>query len=173
MFSVLELLSIILAAKLSFFSAKYYYSWYPICIKMHKLTCIECHFSFCTDLCNHCNPNIVDISGALFTLRVLVYSNPMWRGRQRCLKYLGFSGYFWLTYFFLEGLNFFFGIFWKPVNVTLRSIVLIKGLTNQNKVPIRIMNVTQWQWHSTCHLVVSFLCHMIPLVTWHWMIYLF
>ena len=126
-----------------------------------------------TDLCNHCNPNIVDISGAIFKLNLGIVILSMWRGRQRCLKYLGCSGYFWLTYFFLEGLNFFGIFFWKPLNVALWSIVLIKRLTNQNKVPIRIMNVTQWQWHWSCHLVKSFLCHMIPLVTWHWMIYLF
>ena len=60
----------------------------------------------------------------------------------------------------------FFGMFfWKPLNVTFSCTVLIKGLTNQNKVPIRTMNVALWQWH--CHLVLSFLCHMTCQMTWY------
>ena len=42
--------------------------------------------------CNHFNPNIFAISGALFTL-VWVNSNSIWRGRQRCQQYLGYGGY--------------------------------------------------------------------------------
>ena len=43
---------------------------------------------------NRCNPNIVDISGALSTLRIdYVYSNSLWRRRQICQCNFGFSGY--------------------------------------------------------------------------------
>ena len=74
--------------------------------------------------------------------------------------------FYWLSIdFFWKVWKFFWNVFWKPLNVTFSCTVLIKGLTNQNKVPIRTMNVALWQWH--CHLVLSFLCHMTCQMTWY------
>ena len=41
---------------------------------------------------NHCYPIIDDMSGALIILRIEYSLNSLWRRRQRCHEYLGYSG---------------------------------------------------------------------------------